>query len=64
VIHYGVVTGLHSQGLYVRINELQTEYGPLTHLGLPADYVVGSTVLVGHVGLTGDEYVVLGVVRP
>lgn len=51
-----------NQGLWVQIDALKAEYGPLSFLGAESDYTVGDRVAVGEVG--PDEYIVLGVLRP
>lgn len=57
----GTVTNKTS-GIWVHINTLRAEYGPLSYLGTGGDYAKGDRVAVSKVG--PDEYIVVGVIRP
>lgn len=64
MLHVGVVTAVRDKGIFVMVDRLRAEYGPLQYLGLKSQYVTGARVLVSKIGTTGDEYVVLGVLLP
>lgn len=60
----GKITAVRGDGIFIMVDALRTEYGPLSYVGKTEDYVVGARAVVARLGTNGDEWIVLGHLLP